>query len=502
MSDHGLLTPGTHRVESLTDDDAYLRCLVEVEVAWVRAQAAVGLIPEECAQAVADVAAPDSWEHWFRTSDIAARAEGGGNPVIPLLADLRGAVQARHPEAAQAIHRGLTSQDVMDTAMMLLAKHTLTVIRAGLTAVGQALVPMAGAHRSTPAVARTLTQYAVPSTFGLRCARWLDGIVDALEAVECSVPVLSVGGAAGTMAATAALFDGAFRNGDVDARSVGQTRHPVTGAQAVDTLLQVWGEDLGLVAPVHPWHTNRGPVLHLAAALAQVASALGVIANDVLLLSRPEIAELREPSAPGRGVSSAMPQKQNPVLSVLIRRTALTVPNLVAQVFTAASDVVDERPAGAWHAEWSALRELMRMSCASVLHAQELLEGLQVFPEAMAAHLEEAGVGLVAERLAAVLGAVQLSPVLHESQGDAPGGDQSRRQIGKAAVQEAIARCGGDRSSAVERLVELADGGLLPDGTTVTRELIDELCDPSGYTGLASDLVDRAQRRFQSFQDR
>ncbi|KAA9395215.1 3-carboxy-cis,cis-muconate cycloisomerase [Kocuria coralli] len=478
MTDYGLLEPGTHRVASMCDDDALLRCLVEAEVAWVRAQAAVGLVPEEHARAVSAVVEPRIWERAFDPADIAARAEAGGNPVIPMLADLREAVRTIDPEAVRWIHRGLTSQDVMDTGMMLMARHCLRVIDAGLGAVADALAALAGAHRNTPAVARTLTQQALPSVFGLRCARWLTGILDARDELARQHPAVAVGGAAGTLAGTATVVeplvdDGGFLSpGDPDGRI----------AQEVDRLNAAWAAELGLAPAPHVWHTARGPIQHLGSALAGTASAMGTIANDVLLLSRPEIGELREPTAPGRGVSSAMPQKQNPVLSVLLKRTALTAPQLAAQLFVAGSAYVDERPDGAWHAEWPAVRGLLRLVSSGVLHCQELVEGLQVFPEAMMRNLEAAGPGVVAERISAVL-----APVVTTAD---PG------ISGKSAVQRAIGEGAGDTTSTVELLLGLTEGARLPDGRAVTRELVDGLCDPGSYTGLGDHLIDAALQRY------
>lgn len=481
MSDDGLLEPGTHRVAELTDDDAFLRCLVDVEIAWVRAQGNAGLVADSQVRAVSAVVEPERWARAFDVRGIAARAEGGGNPVIPMLADLRAAVREIDPDAVPAIHRGLTSQDVMDTALMLLAQHCLAVIEAGLTASSNSLAVLAQAHRSTPAVARTLTQSGLPATFGLRCARWLTGLLDALEQVRDVHPKVAIGGAVGTLAGTAALFAPAGQAA-TGPQSIGGPEGAVV--TRVDELVQSWAGELGLEPAEHVWHTARAPMLRLASALAEVAVAAGEIGNDVLLLSRPEIAELREPVADGRGVSSAMPHKQNPVLSVLLRRTALAAPHLVAQVYSGAANFVDERPDGAWHVEWPALRSLLRLATSSVLHVQELVEGLQVFPEAMLTHLRAAAPGVVSERIVATLAPLRRA--------------DEETSVGKAAIQEAMVQAGGETERTVDLLLAVTDGASLPDGRPVTREVLEELCDPTTYTGLAAPLVDAAVLRHQN----
>lgn len=467
MTDHGLLTPGTHRFHSLTDDDAFLRCLVEVEAAWVRAQAVVGLVPQAHADVMDDVVAGPLWAGGLNAKDVAVSAEAGGNPVIDLLGHVRPAVRSVHAGVAGSVHRGLTSQDVMDTALMLLARRAVTAVEDHLDAVLQALGRLAAEHRTTSCVARTLTQHAVPSTFGLRCTRWLHGVLDArLSLAQLSVPV-AVGGAAGTLAGSSALFP---------------QLPAAERAAALDELNRAWADELHLDPVDHVWHTTRGPVLQLGSALAQCSAALGVIANDVLVLARPEIGEVREPTAPGRGVSSAMPQKQNPVLSVLIKRTAMSTPQMLAQLYLAAGAFVDERPEGAWHAEWPSLRALLTMTGAAAMHARELTEGLRVDTVAMRRNLELGGPGLVSERLVA-----ELAPAL-ENPADA-----------KKTIQTAISTEPRDATSVTQRLVELTQGRPLPDGRTADAQVIAQLCDPGDYVGEAHTLVDRALDRLTEF---
>ncbi|MFE7630892.1 lyase family protein, partial [Kocuria sp. NPDC057446] len=396
----------------------------------------------------------------YDAADIALRAEGGGNPVIPLLADYRRRLGELDPDAVRYVHRGLTSQDVMDTAMMLLARRAAVPLVEQLSDTADALARLADAHRGSLQAARTLTQHALPSTFGLKAAGWLAGLQD-LEADLAGLGRLPVswGGAAGTLAGSLALFPGA----------------PDAAEQAVE-LARRWADELGLSMPPHVWHTTRRPVLRTAETFGAVCAALGRIANDVLLLSRPELGELREPAAEGRGVSSAMPQKQNPVLSVLLKRTALTAPQLVAQLHVAASQYVDERPDGAWHTEWPALRELARLAVAASSHAAELTTGLTVHTARMRATLDASGPGVLAERISAVL-----APLLPPADG----------ATGKERVQAAVREHAIDGAGLLEALVGLAAGTALPDGTPVDRGVVAGLLDPAGYLGANDLLIDR-----------
>ena len=468
MTDVGLLSPGAHRGAADTDDTAVLQALLDAEAAWIAAQAAAGLAPASAARSARAAARAADYD----AADLALRAEGGANPVIPLLADYRRRLGELDPDAVPFVHRGLTSQDVMDTAMMLVLCRAAGTLSRHLAATAEALARLADAHRGSVQAGRTLTQHALPSTFGLKAAGWLAGLQDLEDELAelFRVPV-SYGGAAGTLAGSLGLFPGAP---DAAERALG--------------LARLWAQELGLSVPPHVWHTTRRPVLRAADCLAAVCAGLGRIANDVLLLARPELGELREPAAEGRGVSSAMPQKQNPVLSVLIRRTALTAPQLVAQVHLAASLVVDERPEGSWHTEWPALRELARLAVAASSHAAELTGGLEADPARMRANLDASGPAVLAERIGATLG--PLVPA-------------SGAGTGKQQVQAAVREHATDRQGLLDALVRLAAGASLPDGTPVDRSAVGELLDPAGYLGANDLLIDRVlQRHRASANDR
>ncbi|MEV0276907.1 3-carboxy-cis,cis-muconate cycloisomerase [Streptomyces sp. NPDC050610] len=444
-------------VEAATGDAAYLAALLDAEAALVRAQAAVGQAPQEAADAVTAAARADA----FDVRDLALRARDGGNPVIPLVADLTAAVARTDPAAAPYVHRGATSQDILDTALMLVAARTLPTITGELACAAESLAELAAAHRSTPMPGRTLTQHAVPTAFGLKAAGWRALILDAhdrLAAVRAALPA-QLGGAAGTLAAFD-VFDTS------DTFDISETFDAQGGALR---LLGRFAAETGLAEPDLPWHTLRTPVADLAAALAFCAGALGKLAADVLVLSRTEIGEVAEGDGGG---SSAMPHKTNPVRAALIAAAARQAPALAA-ILVASLAAEDERPAGPWHAEWQPLRELLRIAGGAARQAAELTAGLAVFPERMRENLDATGGLIASERIAAAL-----SPLL-----------------GRARAKELLTAAA--RRAAAER-VPLADAlaaeepGLLKK---VPEDRLRRLADPAGYLGRAPELTDRALRR-------
>ncbi|MFK0155862.1 3-carboxy-cis,cis-muconate cycloisomerase [Streptomyces sp. NPDC090493] len=437
--DAGLLGPGWSgsAAAAATGDGAFLQALLDAEAALTRAQAAVGLAPAGAATAVTEAAADPAR---YDVGALAARARGGGNPVIPLVADLTKAVGA---EYGPYVHRGATSQDVMDTATMLVASRTLELVVADLGRTGRALALLAAEHRDTPMPGRTLTQHAVPTTFGLKAAGWRSLVLDARDRVTPvreSLPA-QLGGAAGTLAALGAY-----------------------GAAHAEELPTAYARELGLAAPLLPWHTLRTPVADLAGCLAFTAGALGKIAADVLVLSRTEIAEVSEGSGGG---SSAMPHKANPVRSTLIAAAARRAPQLAAVLYGSMA-AEDERPAGAWHAEWEPLRDLLRTVGGAARDAAELAEGLRVHPEAMRRNLDLTNGLIVSERLSA-----ELAPVLG-------------RARAKALLTELARRTHTEHRTLRELLAEEPD---------LTDLDLDGPTDPARYTGSAGVLTDRALER-------
>ncbi len=350
---------------------ALVRAMVEVERVWLEGLVAAGIAPLGMGEI------EDAGE---LAPEVAAGSEAGGNPVIPLLKLLRARLA---PDAAFWLHRGLTSQDVMDTALVLCLREVLARVRGELGRQIEAVSYLAETHRTTMMPGRTLTQYAVPTTFGLKAAQWLTALLDAQDGLDRLPPLpVQLGGAAGTLSAVLEL---ARRSGSPDPEST-----------ALE-LSESTAERLGL-AWVSPWHTARSPITTTGDALVVCCDAWGRIARDVIELGRPEIGELAEPTSEGRGESSTMAQKRNPVLSILIRRTALSAPQWGATLHLAAAEAVDERPDGSWHAEWPALQSLCRGAVSAAGQASELLGGLQVFPERMQANLEAAGPGILAEQ--------------------------------------------------------------------------------------------------------
>jgi 3-carboxy-cis,cis-muconate cycloisomerase len=368
-----LLWPGDGRAGALMSDQALLTAMESVEYAWLEALVEHKIAPADAQTEVRGLLSEND------LGALADGAEAGGNPVIGLVEMLRERLSS---EPARWLHRGLTSQDVLDTALMICLRDVVDRLDDELRMQVEGLRGLVSEHRSTPMVGRTLTQHAVPITFGLKAASWLTGLLDAAEAlagVRSRLPV-QLGGGAGTLAASTEL-----------ARLRGLPGPAQVSWQLVESVASALG-----LAPSVPWHTSRSVVTAAGDALVDCTDAYGRIAADVATLSRPEIAELAEGSGGG---SSTMPQKRNPVLSVLIRRAALTAPPLASTLHLAAATNVDERPDGSWHAEWATLRDLARRTVVAASQASELITSLVVDQDRMAVNLAAAA-GIEAEQTA------------------------------------------------------------------------------------------------------
>ncbi|MFF2346219.1 lyase family protein [Pseudarthrobacter sp. NPDC058119] len=463
-ADAGLLTPvsASPLVAALTGDRAVLAAILAVEAGWAAVLQRAGLAPAGSAAVVASAAEAGRYD----LAGIALRTQGGGNPVIPLLADLRknvAALDAAGVGAAKAVHTSLTSQDVLDTALMLLARNTVHAVLADLKATTTALAHLAGQHADTLCVGRSLTQHSLPYTFGLRAAQWFQGLAAAGRQLESLGFPVQFGGAAGTLAAGTVLTDGS------DAT-------PFTLADAL-------ASQLGLAPAAAPWHINRLAITSLGHALASVLDACGKIAADVLFLSRPEVAEVAEPRAAGRGVSSAMPQKQNPVLSVLVRSAALQAPQLAAQLHAAAANFNDERPDGAWHTEWPALRQLLALALGAAGHLRELAEGLRVFPDGMRRNLDLSGPLLLAEGVTAAV-----APLLSEQDGRT--GKQQLQQV----VDRTLDATPSEQAATYRKLFrEAVPAAVVPDAR------LEELLDPASYLGQSVEISRRILAAYPEF---
>ncbi|MEV0371636.1 adenylosuccinate lyase family protein [Streptomyces sp. NPDC050636] len=486
-ADLGLLAPSWagSAVADATGDAGYLRAMLDAEAALTRAQAALGLAPQSAAAAVTATAA-DTRRHDPR--DLALRARAGGNPVVPLVADLTAAVADRDPTAAAYVHRGATSQDILDTATMLVCAHALDTVLTDLRHTADALRRTAVAHRDTPMAGRTLTQHAVPTTFGLKAAGWRALVLDAhdrLAAVRTALPA-QLGGAAGTLAAFQAYAEAEGTAGESIAGEAEGNRgegdlgegagSAATGPDLAARLLAAYAAETGLAEPALPWHTLRTPVADLAGALAFTAGALGKLAADVLTLARTEIGELAEGSG---GSSSAMPHKTNPVRATLIAAAARQVPALTAVLYGSLA-AEDERPAGAWHAEWQPLRDALRLVGGAARDAAELTAGLQVRPHRMRRNLDATGGLITTERLVAALTALT-------------GRGEARRTLDAAARR--TTDDGVDLYEALRKALYEDPAGPLSPPLPENESRLRQLLDPTDYLGSAAVLVDRALAR-------
>lgn len=362
MSD--VLWPGSTRAGTRFDDAHIVDAMLRVESAWSTGLVEAGIAPPA---ARTDL---DVLRSAIGTEDLghlAATAEASGTPVVGLVEMLR----QRLPDttAAQWLHRGLTSQDVVDTALLWCAAEAIDAIDQHMARLTADLSRLAHEHRRTVMVARTLTQHAVPTTFGLKCAVWLAGVTDARTGLARLTFPAQLGGAAGTMAAAVELASDAAEPG-------------VAVMHALHRTADILGLDFAL-----PWHTHRAPVTRCADAVVTCSDAWGRIANDVLSMTRPETGELSEGTGGG---SSTMPHKANPILSILVRRAALTAPHAAAILHTAAADAVDERTPGSWHTEWDALATLLRRSVIAGGQTADLIGSLQVRTDRMQRNYDSA----------------------------------------------------------------------------------------------------------------
>ncbi|MGI5119476.1 3-carboxy-cis,cis-muconate cycloisomerase [Marinactinospora thermotolerans] len=459
--DAGLLSPvrAATPVERVVSDAAWLRAILEAEAALARAQAGLGVVPRSAAEAITRVATSGCVD--LRAVAVAARENA--NPVVALVRELTRCVAERDPNAAEYVHQGSTSQDVFDTGAMLVSQRALRLIRADLSSAIRGLETLAHEHRDTLMAGRTLAMQAVPITFGLKAVGWRHLLVDARERVsrllDGGLPV-SLGGAAGTLAG---YLEYAAPEGELSGK--GRARH-------TNRLVRAFARETGLAPQTLPWHSLRTPIADLASVLGFTAGALGKIAVDVLTLSRTEIGEVVEPGPAGRGASSAMPHKRNPVLATLIRSAALQVPALTAGLLQCVA-AEDERSGGAWHAEWQPLRECLRLTGGSTHTLVELVAGLRVRPDRMVRNVAVEAGAVTSERVAAVL-----APLL-----------------GRARARALVADCAGRTAGGGPEQAELLFAALAHEPATAGKFSLDDLvglCDPAGYTGAAVHLVDHA----------
>jgi len=337
-----------------TTDRAWLQAMLDAEAALAWALADAGRASPDDARTIADHCRAER----FDVEAIGAAAALGGNPVIPLVDALRAAVGA----PAAVVHQGATSQDIGDTAAMLVAARAIDAISGDLRRAADGAAALAASHRATPMMGRTLLQQAVPTTFGLVAATWTAGLDEAgarLAEVRADRLAAQLGGPAGSLSGY--------------------------GPSGM-TVVERFAARVGLATPVAPWHTERTRIADLAGALGTVAAAASTAALDIVLLAQTEIGELTE-VAQGSGGSSSMAHKHNPIAAVSARAAAMASPGLVATLLGAAGDHELQRAAGAWHAEWLPLRSLLRATGSAVSWLDESLRRLHVEVSRMAANL-------------------------------------------------------------------------------------------------------------------
>ncbi len=437
----GLFGPLFHgpAIGAVFTDRAHLQGMLDFEAALARAEAKAGVIP-------AAAAAPITAQCDAALYDLGALAEAAaraGNTAIPLVKALTAKVAAKDKTAAGFVHWGATSQDAMDTGLVLQLRAALALIEADLAKLSGHLAALAQTHRQTPMVGRTWLQHALPITFGLKAAGWLDAVERHRTRVNELKPrllVLQFGGAAGTLAA------------------LGDKGLAVAEALAAE---------LKLSLPATPWHGARDRVVEFGTVLALLTGTLGKMARDIALLMQTDVAEAFEPAGEGKGGSSTMPHKRNPVGAAAVLATATRVPHLAGSLL---SGMVQEheRGLGGWHAEWQVLPELVQLSAGALAQMVDVAGGLDVKPEQMRANLDATDGLIMAEAVAMALGAKL--------------GKQDAHHLVEAASKRAVAE---------KR--HLRD--VLADDKAVMQHLdkaaLDKLFDPLGYTGVATALIDR-----------
>lgn len=445
----GLLAGG-----AVADDMGWLRAMLAAEAALARALEGAGVAPAGAGAAVTEAARAED----FTPADLAELARAAtltGTPVPGLARVLSRKVAS--PAGRSAVHQGATSQDIMDTAAMLIARDALAAAEADLRAAATAAAELARAHRGTLMIGRTFLRHAVPTTFGMVAAGWLAGLDSAalgLASTAGTRLAVQLGGAAGTLA------------------SLGE------GGARVKALM---ARELGLADPPLPWHTERLRVIDVATAAARVTAALSPVARDVTLLAQTEVGELAEGAAgggasggaPRRGGPPATPGRGNPVAAVAILGCARQAPGLLATL-VASAEQEHQRAAGAWHAEWQPYGRLLQLAVSAAAWARDLLVHLHVDKPRMAANLAGAGGLPLAERVTALL---------HGSLGVAAAHD---------LVAGAAARSASSGIPLRDVLLATPEIEAKLTRAGITAEQIERALDPAGYLGASQAFVSAA----------
>ena len=418
---------------------AWLQAMLDAEAALAVAGSRAGLIPAKDAEAIARCCDADL----FDPGEIGHAGRPAGSPVPALVRALTEEVSKTSDAASRHVHKGATSQDVTDTAAMLVSRRSLDLILAEVDGIAAACAHLAEEHRDTLMAGRTLLQQALPTTFGLKAAGWLVSVLEARRVLIRTRAELAaqLGGAAGTLA------------------SLGDSGLPV---------LREFALELGLPEPPLPWHTDRTRISAIGGALSLLAGVLAKISQDVILMAQTEVGEAAEPAVDGRGGSSTLPHKRNPILSVTAAANARRVQDL-SRTLQAAMAQEHERAAGAWHSEWQPLSEALALAGGAAANVREVTEGLKVHPEKMRENLGATKGMLLAENVTTVLSGKL--------------GRLKAHDLVESACRRALEN---GRHLREELLQDAAVRGVLSEGE------IEAALDPAGYLGSAGIFVDRA----------
>jgi 3-carboxy-cis,cis-muconate cycloisomerase len=442
MSDVGNFLFSTPEMNETFSPEAHVKAMLAFEVALARAEADAGVIPQEAADAIA----MSCHRELFDVPALYREAALAGTPAIPLVRMLTARVG---DEMGKFVHWGATSQDAIDTALMIQMSEGLNLLMAALLDICASCAQFAEQHRHTLMVGRTLLQHAVPISFGLKAARWLALMVRQVEALqECRAQALVVqlGGAVGTQAAL--------------------------GERGIH-VQELLAEELKLTVPDLPWHSERDRIARIGTTLGIVAGAVAKIATDLVLLAQTEVGEVQAEKTPGKGGSSAMPQKQNPVDAI----NALAASRLaigVVPVILAAMSQEHERAVGGWQAEWAAIPDLFCYTAGAVERIRQAVSGLQVDAERMRVNLDLDGGLVMAEALTMAL---------------AP-------RIGRPEAQRLVRDAGADARG---KGIDLRQAALNEQQirAVLTAEEIEHALDPAHYLGSTDIFIDRALASYE-----
>lgn len=429
----------TEGMQSIFSDRNTIQRMLDVEAALARALAVEDVIPQMAVAAIVSSCRADLMDADALTKSLSS----AGNLAIPLVKQLTAAVANTDPDAARYVHWGATSQDVIDSGRVLQLRDAIDLITTDLAALADNLASLAHQHRATIMMGRTWMQHAQPTTLGLKIAGWLDAIMrhqDRLQALRTRVCVLQFGGAAGTLA------------------SLGDSGLTVATALA---------KDLSLALPALPWHTHRDRMGEVATTFGLLTGTLGKIARDIALHAQTEIAELAEPLAQGRGGSSTMPHKRNPVACSAVLACAMRVPALVSTMLTAMVQE-QERALGGWQAEWETLPEIASLTSAALNQLREVTSGLSVDAARMRSNIDITQGLVMAE-------AVSLALAQH---------------VGRAVAHELIEEACHQAVASGRSLLEvLKSDPRMPEEFSSSH--LESLFDPARYLGEAPAFVER-----------